>query len=372
MNQLLNDFNQKIAKLVVNYSVDVKKGDHVFIRSFPFCTDMHTEIIKEVLKAGGHPFLMLKDLSMTELFFKFANNDQISYVDPFELFVYENFNKLIYIDAETNTKGMEKIDPVKLAKFSAAPQRKQNREIFEDRSVKGELLWVLLPYPCDAHAQEAGMDKFTYQELIEKALMLDKEDPAAEWRKVKVEQQRLVEILNKVNRIQVVGEDTDLQFSVKGRTWSNCCGDCNLPDGEVFTGPIEDSINGHIRFTYPGVYDGRDIENIYLEFNNGKVVKSTATKGEEYLHEILKVDGADGVGEFAIGTNYNITEFIKNMLFDEKIGGTLHMALGRGYKETGSMQASAIHWDILKDMKKPGSKITADGKVIYKEGKWKI
>jgi len=369
---VLSDFNQRIAKLVVNYSVDVKKDDHVYIRSFPFCSDMHAEIIKEVLKAGAHPFLSLKDSSMSELFFKFASNEQLAYVDPFEFFVYEKFNKLIYIDADTNTKGMEKIDPAKLALYSGAPERKKNRDYFEERSVKGELLWVLLPYPCDAHAQEAGMDKFTYQELIEKALMLGTEDPASEWRKIKAEQLRLVEKLNKIDQLHVLGEDTDLWLSVKGRTWSPCAGECNLPDGEIFTGPIEDSANGYIRFSYPGIYEGRDIENIYLEFKDGKVVKSTATKGEAYLHEILKVDGADGVGEFAIGNNYNITEFIKNMLFDEKIGGTIHMALGRGYKETGSKQASAIHWDILKDMKKPGSKIIADGTIIYEEGKWKI
>ena len=178
--------------------------------------------------------------------------------------------------------------------------------------------------------------------------------------------------LNKVDQIHVLGEDTDLTLSVKDRKWVNCCGHKNLPDGEVFTGPIEDSINGNIRFTFPGIYMGKEIENIFLQFENGKVIKATATKGQEILDSILEIDNANIVGEFAVGTNYNITKFTKSMLFDEKMGGTLHMALGRGIPETGSKNVSAIHWDILKDMKSEESKIFADGKIIYKAGKWEI
>ena len=170
----------------------------------------------------------------------------------------------------------------------------------------------------------------------------------------------------------MIGEDTDLKLSVEGRTWINCSGHENLPDGEVFTGPVENSVNGKIRFTYPGIYMGKEIENIYLEFKDGKVVHASAEKGEDLLNEILKIENADTIGEFAIGTNYGITKFTKNMLFDEKIGGTLHCALGLGFPETGSKNVSSIHWDILKDMKTPGSQILADGKVIYEEGQWKI
>jgi aminopeptidase len=232
--------------------------------------------------------------------------------------------------------------------------------------------WTLAPYPTQSMAQEAGMDLYSYADFVSKALMLDKDDPIAEWKKVQQDQERICDFLNKVDEIHVIGEDTDLTLSCKGRTWINCSGQKNLPDGEVFTGPVEDSVNGHIRFTYPGIYQGKEIENIYLEVNNGHVVKGTASKGQELLDQVLKVQNADMFGEFAIGTNYGITKFTKNMLFDEKIGGTLHMALGMSIAESGGKNMSGIHWDILKDMKSPGSKITADGTTVYEEGKWKI
>ena len=231
--------------------------------------------------------------------------------------------------------------------------------------------WVIVPYPCDANAQEAGMGTHAYKEFIASALQLYN-NPTEHWMKVRSEQERIVSYLNKVDKIQVLGDDTDLTLSVKGREWINCCGEVNLPDGEVFTGPIENSINGRIRFTYPGIFRGKEIEDIYLEFENGKVTKATALKGQDLLEEILKIEGAGGIGEFAVGTNYNITKFTKNMLFDEKIGGTLHMALGMGITETGSKSTSAIHWDILKDMKSADSKIIADEKVIYEAGRWII
>ncbi|MFW9970613.1 MAG: aminopeptidase [Candidatus Odinarchaeota archaeon] len=180
------------------------------------------------------------------------------------------------------------------------------------------------------------------------------------------------ENLKKVEFIQVIGEDTDLKLGVKNRNWVNCSGQSNLPDGEIFTSPIEYFTNGYIRFTYPGIYMGKEVEDIYLEFQNGQVIKATAKKGEDILHEILKVDNANRIGEFAIGTNNGIAKFTKNMLFDEKLGGTLHCALGLGFDECGSKNISSIHWDILKDMKIPGSRILADGNVIYEEGKWKI
>jgi aminopeptidase len=221
-------------------------------------------------------------------------------------------------------------------------------------------------------AQEANMDLFSYFEFIEKALYLDKEDPVKEWLEVERKQEIFCNYLEKIDKIQLIGEDTDLSLLIKDRKWENCCARLNLPDGEVCTSPIEDSVNGHIRFTYPGIFQGKEIQNIYLEFKNGKVVNSSADKGEELLEEILKIDNADVLGEFAIGTNYGITRFTKNMLFDEKLGGTIHCALGAGLKELGSKNDCAIHWDILKDMKLPGSKIIADGNIIYEEGKWKI
>ncbi|MHA1460840.1 MAG: aminopeptidase, partial [Promethearchaeota archaeon] len=253
-----------------------------------------------------------------------------------------------------------------------SPGRREIMKIYMERYAKGELNWVIIPFPCHAFAQEANMDLFSYFDFVKKSLLLDKEDPVKEWKEIEKKQDKLIKILNHADKIQVLGEDTDLTLSVKGRKWVNCCGHNNLPDGEVFTSPLEDSVNGRIRFTYPGIYGGREVENICLEFKDGKVFKATADKAEELLHELIAIEGADVLGEFAIGTNYGVTDFTKNMLFDEKMGGTMHCAIGAGPQETGSTNQSAIHWDILKDMTLPGSKIIADGKVIYEEGQWKI
>lgn len=189
---------------------------------------------------------------------------------------------------------------------------------------------------------------------------------------MEADQEKIVEALNKGSELQIIGGDTDLILGINGRKWINCCGHLNLPDGEVFTGPIEDSVNGTIRFTYPGIYEDQEIEDIKLTFKKGRVVDFNAVKGKELLRQLLTTTNADILGEVAIGTNYGIQRFTKNMLFDEKMGGTIHLALGSGIPETGSTNQSAIHWDILKDMKKPDSKILLDGEVIYKAGHWLI
>jgi aminopeptidase len=281
-------------------------------------------------------------------------------------FMVDTYDYIINIWADYNPKHLQLVDPVKLQ------MRQKNPEFAPLMQKYMSKTWTLAPYPTMAMAQEAGMDLYSYADFVSKSLMLDKEDPIAEWERVQKEQEKICDFLNKAKEIHVEGEDTDLHLNVEGRKWINCSGQKNLPDGEVFTGPVEESVNGHIRFTYPGIYQGKEIENIYLEFKEGHVVKATATKGQELLDQVLKVPNADMVGEFAIGTNYGITKFTKNMLFDEKIGGTLHMALGMSIAESGGKNMSGIHWDILKDMKSPGSKITADEIVVYEEGKWKI
>jgi len=242
-----------------------------------------------------------------------------------------------------------------------------------ERESRGELrICGFLPFPCNSLAQEANMDLYSYIDFVSKAIFLDKENPIQEWKNLEESTQKYVDYINKFEKIQVLGKDTDLEFSMKGRKWLNSCGHYNLPDGEIYTSPVEDSVNGRIRFTYPGIRLGNEIENVYLEFKDGKVSTATAQKGENLLNEIIKVENANIMGEFAFGTNYGINQFTKNMMFDEKIGGTIHCALGRGFKKAGSKNESAIHWDLLKDMKVPGSKILADDEVVYKEGKWVI
>jgi aminopeptidase len=208
-----------------------------------------------------------------------------------------------------------------------------------------------------------------YEDFVYRSCLVDREDPVAEWKKIHEQQEKICHLLNQTCEMRVLGEDTDLTFSVKGRKWINCSGKENMPDGEVFTTPIEDSANGAVRFTLPGIFSEREVEDIKLTFRDGKVVKASASKGDEFLQRILGIEGADRIGEAAIGTNYGITKFTKNMLFDEKIGGTIHLALGASFPETGGLNKSAIHWDILKDMEKDGE-IYADGKLFYKNGKF--
>ncbi len=358
----------KLAKLCVHYSVNVKPKEQVLIRGNTSALPLIGELYKECLLNGAHPlFVPISEFDYT--FYKYAKDQQLEFVPPFAKFLFENIDVSIGVLCDTNPKKLTSIDPAKIRKHRAS-QREIN-EIFMKRYAEGKLRWTILPYPVNAQAQEAAMSLEEYEDFVYNSCLLNRKDPVKEWKKIEKQQEKTCASMNKTSRIRIVGEDTDLTFSVKDRKWLNCCGKINMPDGEVYTGPVENSINGRIRFTYPGIYSGKEVEDISLTFKNGKVVKAEAAKGYELLKEILKIDGADHIGEFAIGTNYGITKFTKEMLFDEKMGGTIHMALGNSYAETGGLNKSTIHWDILKDMKK-GGEIYADNELVYKNGKFLV
>ncbi len=369
---MINPVYEKLANIAVEYSLKVQKGDYVVIIGPPLAKELFQALQIKILKAGAHVDLIPKLADTQAIFFQYASEEQLSKVKSIEDLLAKEVDCLVEILSGYNTRSLSSVDPHKLSKYIDSPERKKVKEIFEERSLKGELKWVIVPYPCQANAQEASMNLLTYSDFVFKSLFLDKENPTEEWRKLHKNQEIAIKYLNQVDHIQVLGKETDLSLSVKSRKWKNCSGQNNLPDGEVYTGPIEDSVNGHITFTYPGLYFGKEIEDIYLEFKDGKVINAHARKGEELLNELLKIENANIIGEFAIGTNYGVTKFTKNMLFDEKMGGTIHCALGLGFEDTGSKNKSTVHWDILKDMKIPGSKIIADGNVIYEEGKLKI
>jgi aminopeptidase len=369
---MINPIYEKLAKIVVEHSLEVKKGNYVVVIGSPLAKELFHAIQIEVLKAGAHIDFLPQLEGTQELFFQYASEEQLLKVKSIERVLSKECDRLVEIRADYNTRKFSNVAPQQFSKYMSSPERKELNEIFEERSSKGLLNWLVVPYPCQAFAQEADMDLYSYFDFVSKSLFLDKDNPVEEWRKMHKKQEFIVNYLNQVDKIQVLGEDTDLTLSVKNRKWKNCSGQRNLPDGEVFTGPIENSVNGHIRFTYPGIYYGKEIEDISLEFKDGKVINAKAQKAEDLLEEILKIENADILGEFAIGTNYGVSKFTKNILFDEKMGGTMHCALGLGFEETGSKNKSTIHWDILKDMRIPGSKIIADSKVIYEEGKWNI
>lgn len=360
---------ERLADLIVNYSVTVEKNQEVIIlgpvTSFPLAE----QIYKHVLCAGGYPSVLFRDDRLEDTQFLYGKDHQLEHVPLLLKYAVEKADKIIRIKAEKNPKHLANIDPGKITKNVAA--RGKVSDIVTDRVKKGELSWSLVPFPTDSMAQEACMSLLEYQDFVYRACYAHVEDPKEEWKRISKFQEKIVNYLKKKSELHCIGEDTDITFNTGGRNWINADGKKNMPDGEVYTGPLEDSAEGTIRFTYPGIYSGNEVEDIRLTFKKGVVVSAKAQKGEEFLHHMIKVDeGASKVGEIAIGTNYEITRFTKDILFDEKIGGTIHMALGRGIAETGNENRSAIHWDMLKDMK--NGKIYADGELFYENGRFLI
>ncbi|MFH1688748.1 MAG: aminopeptidase [Candidatus Eisenbacteria bacterium] len=361
---------EKLAGVLVNYSVAVEKGDLVEIGGGAIAEPLLSEIYRETLRVGGHPFLRLSLPGLSETFFSTAKQHQLKFVNPISEFEVDRVDKVISIWGGENTKAMAGVDPKKLAIRSKATSGLFKR--FMEREAAGELKWVGTQFPCNASAQDAEMSLEDYEDFVLKACMVHLKDPIAAWKKVHGKQKKICRQLDERKKIRVVAEGTDLTMNVEGRTWVNCDGLANMPDGEIFTGPIEDSVEGTVSFSFPAYYSGREADGVKLTFKKGRVVKASASKNEDFLHAMLDSDeGARRVGEFAIGTNYSIQKFTKNTLFDEKIGGTFHMALGASLPESGGKNESGVHWDIVNDMRN-GGKIYADGKIIYKDGRFTI
>ena len=359
----------KLAKVLVNYSLKLKKGDLFVIEGNTFCEPLALEVYKEALAAGAKPVLMPSYEDHKEILLKHGTDEQISFSEPFGIEVMKRADALLTIWAAGNTKSLTSVDPSKLNLY--AKGRRSALDIYHARTESGALRWCGTQYPTYASAMDANMSLTEYEDFVFSSGYMDSAEPAKEWEKIHHEQQRLADFLNNKKTIEVKSKDAQLTFSVEGRKWINCDGTENFPDGEVFTSPVEDSINGHIRFSYPAIFMNREVLDVELTFESGRVVTAKAKKDEAFLNEILKTDeGASGVGEFAIGTNYNIKQFTKNTLFDEKIGGTIHIAAGASIGEAGGKNKSSIHWDMICDMSE--GEIFADGVLFYKEGKWLI
>ncbi len=359
----------KLASVLVGYSAGVKPGDLCRITGESVGLPLLEAIYEQVLKAGGNPFVSVLSDAMEEAFYRVAGEAQLQYVSPISKFVVDTMDVSIGIWADENTKSMSNVDPRKQA--AAAQARKPISRRFLERAAEGKLRWVGTQFPTQASAQDAEMSLREYEDFVFQGGLLHLDDPVAAWKKISARQQRLVDVLDKAREIRVVGRDTDLKLGVQGRKWINCCGHENFPDGEVFTGPIEDAVNGTIRYSFPAVHHGRECHDIELTFKAGKVVSARASKGEEFLLAMLEQDaGAKILGEFAIGTNFAIRQYTKNTLFDEKIGGTCHAALGAAYPETGGKNDSGLHWDMVCDLRQPGCRIEMDGKTILEAGRF--
>jgi aminopeptidase len=284
--------------------------------------------------------------------------------------VAETFDAYIQIQGETNIHTLNNVDPARQMIHEEAYG--VIRKLIRDRTASGNLRWVLTVFPTHAYAQEAKMSLGEYRDFVYRTTYADQEDPIGKWRSIERQQQSLVDWLKGKERVQVKGPHVDLEFSIKGRTFINDAGRYNLPDGEIFTGPQEESVNGWIRISYPALFRGREVEGIELTFEDGKVVKASAKKNESFLLTMLEIDqGARYIGEFGIGTNREIDRYIKNMLFDEKMYGTIHIALGAGFPESGSKNNSAIHWDLISEML-DGGQIIVDDETMYESGEFRI
>jgi aminopeptidase len=361
---------QKLSELLVEYSVGVKKGDRVCINGHSAAEPLIKAVYSEVLKSGGYPFLNITPNGISEIFFRLASDEQIKYIHEPERYIIENYDVEIGLMADVNTKALSNIDPEKMVIRHQA--RTDLGKTILRRTSEGTLRWVGTLVPTNAHAQDAEMSLSEYEDFVYTACMPDMKNPISYWKNFSKRQQKIIDWLSGKKRVQVIGNETKLELNIEGRKFINCDGKYNMPDGEIFTGPVEDSISGHVYFSYPAIEEGREVDGIRLWFENGRVIKATAEKNEDYLLKILETDkGSRYVGEFAIGTNEGITKFTRQILFDEKINGSFHMALGAGYPESGSKNESAIHWDMICDLR-DGGEILVDDVLFYKNGKFTI
>ena len=360
----------KLAQVLVHYSIGVRRGELFRISGTALAAPLMREAYREGLAAGAHPFVRVTLDGLEEIYLKTASDEQLRFVSDLQRIETEQITASLGIWGGWNTRELTQVDPKRMALRREATRELGRR--FLERAAKDDLRWCGTQYPTQAEAQDAEMSLSEYEDFVFGAGMLNREDPVAAWEGVRRDQDRIVTFLNGCKRLAVHGPDIDLELSVAGRKWINAAGDKNFPDGEVFTGPVEDSANGRVRFSFPAIYNGREVLDVELLFEQGKVTHGRAAKGEEFLHAMLETDaGARYLGEFAFGTNYNITRFTRNTLFDEKIGGTLHMALGIGYPETGSKNTSGLHWDMICDLRS-GAEVVADGQVIYRDGRFAI
>jgi aminopeptidase len=361
----------KLADLLVNYSLQVQPKQKVLIHGEWGAEPLLGAIFRKSLQAGAYPFVVPYTSDWIESTLRYASPEQYAAVyEPFKEF-YQTYDARARILGETNTKELSQFDPKKVTELFGIYG--EALKIVLDREAKGEMKWVAALFPTLAYAQDANMSLSEYEDFVYDACMPDKDDPVGYWKSVAKRQDKAIAWLKGKKNVHVTAPGTDLTLSIEGRPFINCSCQVNVPDGEIFTSPVENSANGHVHFTYPTMYEGFEVTNVRLEFKDGKCVKATADKNEEYLNSKLDIDaGARYLGEFAIGTNERINKFTGQILFDEKIGGSFHMALGHGYPESLSENTeSSIHWDMICDLRK-GGEITVDGELFYQNGKFVV
>ncbi len=358
------------AEVLTGYCVDVRPGRTVAISGGTAAEPLLRAIYAKVIERGGFPVLAPQFSGLDGTLVGGGNDEQLAFIGPFESFDRRQADCSIRVLAETNTRNAATVDPSRSAAFLKA--RSALRQAGMQRASSGEYAWSLTLFPTDAYAQDAEMSTEDYTEFIMNACKLNEPDPVAAWRAMRDFQSGIVEWLTPKRDLRLIAPGTDFRCSIAGRTWINSDGKRNFPSGEVFTGPVEDSAEGEVRFSFPVVTQGREISDVWLKFEAGTVIDASAGKNEPFLIENLDSDeGARRLGEIAVGTNFGITKFTGQILLDEKIGGTAHMAIGAGYPETGSTNRSAIHWDLICDLRQ-GGRIEIDGEPLLVDGRFVI
>jgi aminopeptidase len=352
------------ADLLVDYCLKVERGETIALSSEILARPLVEACYKSVVLRGAHPLVRLELPGLHEFFLEQATEDQLTHVPAPALFEAQAVNARIRIAAESDTHSMCRVDPARQALFERArdPIRQAARRA----------RWVLTQYPTEAYAADARMPLTEYEAFVTRALFLDRSDPQGAWQELGLRQAGLVEYMAGVRSVRIEAHDTDVTLSVAGRKWINSDGRRNMPSGEIFTGPIEESATGRLRCGFPVCRDGRELVGIRLEFVDGKVARAQAEKGEDYLLAMVDIDaGARRLGELGLGLNSGIDRFTGSILYDEKIGGTVHLALGQSYPETGGVNSSALHWDLIVDTRTQG-RITADGRLVMENGQWLV
>jgi aminopeptidase len=358
--------HRRLAEVLVGYSTAVGERDVVRIESYGKASPLVPELYAAVLRAGGLPETNIVLDETEEALFDEGTDAQVEWIQPDQAWHLEHGDVWIVVDAPANTKRLSNVDPERMSRRLRARQPLQTRYL--ERSAAGEFRWLICGYPTEASAQDAGMSLREFEDVLYRAALLDRDDPVAAWKAFGERLERTGSFLETKRELRIVGDETDLRLRVDGRTWVRSKGLRNFPDGEVFTGPVETSVEGTIRFTFPAIVRGRRAEGVRLRFEGGEVVEATAARGEHFLREMIALDdGARRVGEFAFGLNDALAEYTGNLLLDEKIGGTVHLALGRSVPGTGGQNESGLHWDIVCDLR-DGGEVYADGELVYRDG----
>ncbi|CAN5485562.1 aminopeptidase [soil metagenome] len=359
----------KLASVLVRYSTCVQSGEHVALIAPPLAEPLVMAAYREVLLVGGHPVIHMTPDAEAEILLRHASAEQLGRANPIDEWLVENCAVAIYFLAPVNTRALTQVDPARQSLLESG--RRRHMETFLQRAARGHLRWSVAQLPCPAAAQEADLSLSDYEEFVYRACFIDREDTIGAWYALSESQQRLIEFLRGVSELRFrTPQGTDLTVRVENRVWMNSDGRENLPDGEVFTGPWEDATEGTLHVTYPALHKGREVSGIRLRFQSGRVVEATAAQGEEYLLGLLDQEASARIlGEVALGCNFAITRPTRNALFDEKIGGTFHVALGAAYPATGGRNKSSLHWDLVCDLR-AGGVIEADGVPISRNGRF--